>query len=193
MIGKLRFCVIIVSIFPIIISAVFSGLYWNMWAQALELNDEAAEVYNYNGSVSYYDTCALESRYVLAVDAGLDADTKWTVLLSFNSILYLLLAICSVCQIIGTWAWPLCCLAGFGHCFGDCARLACLIVTGVFRFSGDGDRCAKNDVGAGQSDWTFKEHGETIEALFISQCVLHIGYSICIYCAMQVGSGITGT
>ena len=61
-------------------------------------------------------------------------DTQWSMVLTFNSILYLCLSIITVCQCLGAWVWPLCCCSGIGICLGAFAHTACIIVTGVFRF-----------------------------------------------------------
>ena len=59
--------------------------------------------------------------------------------------------------------------------------MAALIVTGVFRYSDEGEACAMKDIPIGvDSDTTFKDHGEMIEGLFISQCVLVIFLQVCI-------------
>ena len=50
----------------------------------------------------------------------------------------------SICQIIGTFFWPMCCMAACGHCALASAHFACVIVTGVFRYQDEGEKCAKN-------------------------------------------------
>ena len=93
-------------------------------------------------------------------------------LLTFNSILYLILTIFSICQCIGTYAAPFCIFATVGQCTMVLVHLACIILTGVFRLSSEGEACANDSVAVAGSDWTFKEHGTMIETLFICQCVL---------------------
>ena len=63
---------------------------------------------------------------------------------AFNSILYLLLAIFTLFYMISTCVWPLWVVGVCGHMCGGCAHLACIIVTGVFRYSTEGKACAMN-------------------------------------------------
>ena len=47
------------SVFPIVISATFCGLYWTLWASANKANDSAVTL-GYAGAVPLYDTCGLD-------------------------------------------------------------------------------------------------------------------------------------
>ena len=110
---------------PLVICATFCGLYWKMWAEANDYND-AAKALGSIASDNAYDACGL-----------LDTDTfntKWTVILQFNSILYLLFTIQTIFLCIGAFFWPCCVCGGLMACFSGCAHIAAIIVTGVFRY-----------------------------------------------------------
>ena len=71
--------------------------------------------------------------------------------------------------------WPAAVVGGCGHCLGGCVHLACIIVTGVYRFSDHGKMCADSKGRQLDTDGTtFDEAGDAIESLFIAQCVLFI-------------------
>ena len=97
-------------------------------------------------------------------------DTKWSVILAFNSYYYMVHCICSFLVLLGSTGilWPCCCLGACGHTFGFCGHLALVIVTGVFRFSDEGERCAKNDALLDTDGTTFKDMGASIKSLFIA-------------------------
>ena len=148
---------------------------------------------NYNEDVPFYDRCggsAIGSynSFNDVVEAG---DTKWTVIFTFNTIVYACMIAFGLCQIIGTFFAPMCFLAYCGHCFLASAHIACIVVTGVFRYQDEGEKCAKNgaDLG-GDFDWTFKDHGDAIQGLFISQCVLLILINCLWICSCQASSAI---
>ena len=109
--------------------------------------------------------------------------------MAFNSILYLILSICTGLLIIGSFFPPLLICGCIGHMFGGCAILACVIVTGVFRYTGDGKDCAKSEL------TLFKDHSELIQNLFIAQCVCMCFYNCCAGFIMQMSmmAGVLGT
>ena len=115
--------------------------------------------------------------------------------MAFNSILYLIHAIFSLCLCLTTVFPPFALVGGIGHCLGCCAHLACIIVTAVYRFSEFGNKCA--DSGApvyitddGEVTATFEDHGAAISALFIAQCVLICFYGCCVSAVSQMGFAI---
>ena len=154
-------CVCCCGVMTLAMSATWCGLYWSMWTEAGEFNDDAAKVGYKNDSIDAYDTCG---------DFAGETNTQWSVILAFNAILYLVLSICTVLLIIGSVFPPLLCCGCLGHTFGGCGMLACVIVTGVFRYQSEGKNCADNGVDL------FKDHGKMIQDLFISQCVLYCVY-----------------
>ena len=166
------------SIIPLTICGTFCGLYWNLMNQANDYDDAIDATINdqhpLSGSkILPYDNCAL----------GLDSqgdlvDTKWSVFLAFNSFLYLALCCCVVLMLLGTFFMPFWCCGCCGAMCGGIAHLAALVVTGVFRFSKEGEKCAEHDFPIGDGV-TFKDHGETTFGLFISQCVLYIVVGVC--------------
>ena len=140
-----------------------------------------AKAGGYAGSESAYDTCG-----TLNLLEGQSVNTKWSVLLAFNSLLYLILSCLTFCVCLSTILWPLC-VFGFGHICGGCGVLACLIVTGVFRYSKDGEACANSDLPVTADGVTFADHATTIQNLFIAQCVLIIFYNCCVGVLMSAG------
>ena len=122
------------------------------------------------------------------VEAG---DTKWTVIFTFNTIIYACMITFALCQIIGTFFWPFCLLAACGHCALSSAHFAAVVVTGVFRYQDEGEKCAKNGTDLGDFDWTFEDHGDTIQSLFISQCVLLILFNCLWICACQFAGALS--
>ena len=55
MIGFMSCCITM----PLIIAAVFCGLYWSLWAQANWANDNFQNGLLYTEDKPYYDTCGL--------------------------------------------------------------------------------------------------------------------------------------
>ena len=97
-----------------------------------------------------------------------------------------------LCQMLGTFCWPLYICACCGHCFLLFAHLACIIVTAVFRFQEEGEKCASNGNYLGEGfDWTFKDHGDAIQGLFISQCVLFMVLTCLAFCTCNCASAIS--
>ena len=71
--------------------------------------------------------------------------TGWSVVLAYASILYLLMAILVLCLGVSYYL-PICAIfSACGVCCGQCAHFALIIVTGVFRFSKSGEKCAEED------------------------------------------------
>ena len=106
-------------------------------------------------------------------------------ILAYASILYLLLGIFTLCLGLSYWVNIFACCAVCGHCWGQCAHFALIIVTGVFRYSDSGKNCAEIPWGIDE-DTTFEDHGDKIQALFISQCVLWCFYNCCVAVGMQL-------
>ena len=90
---------------------------------------------------------------------SMDYTTNWTVLLAFNSILFLVLAVCIVLMCLTCLVWPIGCIGIIGNCFGCCAYLAAIIVSFVFRYSTEGEQCAATDPKA--ADVIYNEDGDT--------------------------------
>ena len=181
------------AVVPLTIAATFCGVYWTMWTQAQDF-DRAGDAM---GMSNYYDSCgslgslgrveSLESQGGSTVEMN----TKWSVVLAFNSILYLLLTITTLSIVLGSCFMPALVFAACGICCGGMAELAAIIVTAVMRYSRDGEKCAKYTLAVASNGDTFEDHGNKIQALFISQCVLTFVLQCFIGCnftfAMQVG------
>ena len=173
-------CLFGFGLIPLIISAVFCGVYWDMWADAQENNDDFPDLPD--GRLAF-DTCG----------GTADLDTKWTTLLAFNSILYLILSILTLLIMLGYFLAPLMYVGGIAHSCGCCAHLAAIICTGVWRYSDDGKKCADiteaavkacDNVDCGDDEP--KDFGARIAGLFISQCVLFCFYNCCVSSLFQV-------
>ena len=125
----------------LIISFTFCGLYWGMWTQAQDANDHFSGILPavYTDDYPYYDTCG-GGILLETTDYSL---TGWGVILAYASILYLILGIFTVCLALSFYVNIFACCAVCGHCWGQCAHFALIIVTGVFRFSESGDKCAE--------------------------------------------------
>ena len=163
-------CAMGFGIIPLAVTAVYCGLYWEMWA------DSQDEKYDreING-VPVFDTCGI-----------VDGDTQWTTLLAFNSILYLIMSILTILIMLSYFVPVLALIGGCCHSLACCAHLACIIVTGVFRYSDDGKKCAElTELGAKVNDDQI-DFGARIQGLFISQCVIFCLYQCCIGCLSQV-------
>ena len=165
-------CVIGFGMLPLIIVAVWCGVYWDMWADAMENNSDNPELPD--GTLPY-DSCGM-----------VGVDTQWTTLLAFNSILYLIMAICIVCLMLSVFLAPCFFVGACGLCCSSCANFACIIVTGVFRYSDDGKACALATELANKLDDEYTDVGGRIAGLFISQIVLYCFLGCCIGALVQV-------
>ena len=178
---------------PLIYAAVICGVYWGWMNKA---NDYDDKVQNWQGDISAFDSCgglydSIQNAGTINTQVNF-IDTKWSVLLAFNSYLYLLHCIMTVLVLLGAtgFLWPCCLVGGCGHFFGGCAAFACIIVTGVFRFSTEGERCAESSGFLDTDGTTFSDLGDAIKSLFIAQCVLMIFVQCCVSVTMQVVAGV---
>lgn len=95
-------------------------------------------------------------------------NTKWSVVYKFNSIFYTLLAVQSLCLLVGAHVIPLRIITSFIHCFvTGFIHMAMVITTGVYRYNVLGRACAES-VTHTSKETTFKADGEFIQRLFIS-------------------------
>ena len=160
---------------PVIISGTFMGLYWALYAQVAKMNDNPL-------NINVYDMCG-----VAALSQGNVAfNTKWSVGITLNAATYTVLFATLCCQIFSICAWPLAFLALCGQMCGGCLHLAAIIVMGVFRYSTEGEACALNNMKMEGLDWTFKEHGDMLAGMFISQAVLLIFFGCCVGVLTQI-------
>ncbi len=174
------------SFLPFVMTTTFCALYWKMWSEAIEYDDNKFEL---NGVQMTYDSCGGVMRNNLTGEGFVD--TQWSVILAFNSILNLCLTIFVLCTCVGSVFAPLLCLTTCGHCFGNCAYFAAIITTGVIRYSTDGKMCQRSDNYVAEGV-LFSSHANTIQGLFISQVVLFCGYYCCAYTALQVAMNLAG-
>ena len=173
---KVRICAISCGLCPLIYAAVICGVYWGWMNKGIEYDDK---VTNWSGDISAFDTCGGIFDGSTNANGSFSAefiDTKWSVLLAFNSYFFLIHCILTFLVMLGATGvlWPCCILGGCGHCCGGCAHLACIIVTGVFRFSDEGERCAESKGFLDTDGTTFGDLGDFIKSAFIAQCVLMI-------------------
>ena len=98
-------------------------------------------------------------------------DTKWSVAFAFNAVVYTLLTIFTLSLVVSAFFWPLVCVGSIGFCITQFAHFAAIICTGIWRFSGDGPRCADKDGGWPVSEdgqVTFSDMGDKLKGVFIS-------------------------
>ena len=190
--SKVRICAVSCGLCPLIYAAVICGVYFGWMNKGIEYDDK---VPNWQGDISAFDTCGgiFDASTNSAGNFAPEfIDTKWSVLLAFNSYFFMLHCIMTFLILLGVTGilWPCCILGGCGHCFGGCAHLACIIVTGVFRFSDEGERCAESKGIFTTDGDTFEDLGSAIKSLFIAQCVLMIFVQCCVSVTMQVVAGV---
>ena len=164
--------IIIIGCLSLIISGVFCGMYWDLWADAQEFNTTMEDA-GYKGDIPAYDTCG---------SAKEDYTTMWTTLFALNSCCYLILSLATLFIMLGALWAPIAALGVCIHCCGGCLHFATIICTGVWRYSSEGTACA---------DLPGNEVGDKIQSLFIAQCILYCVYGCCTGCLIQVGM-ITG-
>ena len=104
--------------------------------------------------------------------------------LGFNSVLNLILAITIIMTAVGSLYKPMLYIGSCATCLGNFILFVAIIVTGVYRFSADGTTCAENLTQEVFEGVTFSDHGFKIKALFTSQLVLYCGFNCCIFSAM---------
>ena len=174
----LMFAMLGCCITPFIISTTFMGLYWGLFSDATEYNDTVGTSKVENP----FDACNTEGGSV----AGLEPiDTKWTVVFTLNAIVYTMLSASTLCLFMSALLWPLAICGLCGFVCSQLAHFAAVIVTGVFRYSDEGEACAKVTA-AVKDGTTFEDVGTTMEGLFISQCVLYCFYGCCMGCFAQI-------
>ena len=175
----LMFAMLGCCITPFIISTTFMGLYWGLFSEATKYNDESNSTLD-----NPFDACTTVTGTVggLSMEAE---DTKWTVIFTLNAVVYTLLSASTLCLFMSAILWPLAFCGICGFICTQMAHFAAVIVTGVFRYSDEGEACAKRDAKVSE-DMTFEDVGTTIEGLFISQCVLYCFYGCCMGCFAQV-------
>jgi len=176
--GKLFGIVCGCSAIPLIISATYMGLYWGLFMLAADFNDKATAA----GSKADnpFDSCGvIDMQAALAGDTSVDT-SKWTTVFILNAVVYTCLTAFTLCTVLAVFAYPMLLFGACGHMCGGCAQLAAIIVAGVFRYSTDGEHCAKqNKLIVNDSGVTMEDVGTTLQGLFISQCVLICVFSCC--------------
>ena len=143
---QIRCCAISCGVCPVIYAIVICAVYWSWKIKADDYDDK---VQNWQGDISAFDSCGGIADVTTNADGSFDSsfiDTKWSVVLSFNAIFYMFHCVLTLFIMIGSHdaLWPMCMMGGAGHCVGSCVHLACIIVTGVFRFNAEGERCAES-------------------------------------------------
>ena len=179
----LMFAMLGCCITPFIISTTFMGLYWGLFSDATEYNDHVG-----NSEVENpFDMCNIGGTVSTPAGSATieEIDTKWTVVFTLNAIVYTLLSASTLCLFMSALLWPLAICGLCGFICSQMAHFAAVIVTGVFRYSDEGEACAKVTTPV-KPDLTFEDVGTTMEGLFISQCVLYCFYGCCMGCFAQI-------
>ena len=87
------------------------------------------ELTGYRGDIPAYDTYG---------DIEGKTNTKWSVILAFNAVVYLLNAIFTAMMCMGPFLEKIGVIGVLLQAGGCCTAMACLITTGVFRYSSGG-------------------------------------------------------
>ena len=80
--------------------------------------------------------------------------------LALNTILYLSLSLFTLLMLVGALWWPLACGGSVGHCCGGWVQALVIILTGAYRYSEDGNLCAKDEA--------YETIASEISALFVA-------------------------
>ena len=168
---------------PFIISTTFMGLYWGLFADAAKFNDEYKDA---AGNDNPFDRCTVMPDEAVKLAGYEPGDTKWTVVYTLNAVVYTMLSASTLCLFLSALLWPLAFCGICGFICSQMAHFAALIVTGVFRYSDDGEKCAESETNYDAIDKSMSDIGSTMEGLFISQCVLYCFYGCCMGCFAQV-------
>ena len=152
---------------PMAISCTFMGLYWSLWVDAQEFNEEfrTDEVSN------PFDTCGLIND---DLGATMDGDTEWTTAFLLNAIVYTSSSFFTLMLALSPIFKPLGIIGTLGHLIGCLAEISAIVVAGVYRFGSDGEKCADNTVEIVGYDWTGASIGQKYRDIFISQCALFL-------------------
>jgi hypothetical protein len=132
---------------PLIITATFMGLYWSLFSDAAAVNEEYNPSTMPDGYPGAFDNCGGSANEMsgsgLSQTIAEYGDTKWSVVFTLNAIVYTLLTVFTICIALSAVMWPLAICGACGVCCTQMAHFASLIVTGVFRYSSAGEKCAK--------------------------------------------------
>ena len=155
---------------PFIYAIVIAAIYWSWLRKARDYDDQAPDL---PGDTSLFDMCGGLANVKTNSDGSLSAsfvDTKWKVILQFNAFFFCIHLCFTGFVMAGVldFLWCCCIAGGFCHCLSNCIHLACIITTGVYRFSADGERCAESNTVFAEDGSNFKEVGEAIKNLFIA-------------------------
>ena len=170
----------IFCITPFVISTTYMGIYWTLHAEAGKVNEE----YKTETIENPFDNCD-----IVKSDGGL-GNTKWTVVFSLNAIVQTLLTTASVLLTLSAFVHQFAICGACLVCCTQCAHFASIIVTGVYRYSIDGKKCAEKDAKLDVIDKSYKDIGATMNNVFISQCVLYCFFACCLGCLTQVAYAV---
>mmetsp|Transcript_31258 Transcript_31258/g.41352 ORF Transcript_31258/g.41352 Transcript_31258/m.41352 type:complete len:197 (-) Transcript_31258:107-697(-) len=173
--GKIFISYLMVAAIPFIISSTMMGLYWGLFSDAAYYNDNAGA--SMNKDTNTFDWCGITTPSMSGITFG---DTKWTVVFTLNAITYTLLTVFTIALALSAFAWPLAFCGCAGACCSQMLHLATIIVTGVFRYSKDGEKCAEQAIPINENKLTFVDVGDRMQGLFIAQCVLFCFYGCCL-------------
>ena len=120
----------------------------------------------------------------------LEGTTNWMLVFKLNVATYAALTGFILCMVISAFHWCFAFLGCCGFCLTQCLHLATVIITGVFRYSADGQWCAGMAYPLQINERTSADVGANIQGLFISQCVLYLGLNCCIGCLLQAAMGV---
>ena len=144
----------ICAICPLAIAGVFTGVYWRMYQVSMELQethqldcqqDRGESKIEEECPQSFYDSCGFLLREKDDSDTEADPEyvnTKWTLILAFNSILYLCHVVFTLLMCLTALVWQLGAIGIICHNIGCLVQVFAIVQSFVYRFHKDGRQCA---------------------------------------------------
>ena len=172
------------GIFPCTISATFFGLYFTMLQRSLffqeHMTDKLNSLDHELPEIGFYNSCG---HFINADHKNFTTD--WTIIFAVNSILYMVLTVFTLMLCLTFLAWPIGMVGIFGHIIFFVGHLGTLIITGMLRYSAEGEKCAMSRLTVPYNNEgdriSYLNDGQMIEDLFIAACVLFLAYNCCIF------------
>ena len=173
-------CCFTMALAPLI---AFTAVYWHLYNSAIEYNEDPLNALAANPDRTFditpYDACGGD------MNGNANFTTDWVMIYRYNAIMYTILLSFVVGSCLCLFVPPV--MFG-GICCFMCAGLptiAAIIMTGIRRFSYEGNMCALSTDVVGE-DLTFADDAGTLKAVFIAQCAMHVPTFICFMVGFQI-------
>ena len=115
-------------------------------------------------------------------------DTKWTSMIAFNAVTYLIMSIFFVCIMLSYFLWPCAYIGSVGLVCSYIVNFFAILDTKNSRYSADGEACAAVIKNAAKFDDEVVDYGLRLNALFISQLLLFCHMGFCVGCLSAVSA-----